>query len=73
MTKLKEFELSIYSKEEYIADLKHELQEKGLEQSIEERLDEIVEEARLINYQTWSFITEKCTEILDLIRSDNNG
>ena len=60
-------DLKEYTKEEYEADMKAKLAEKGLYKAVDEVLDEIVEENRGFSYAHFSLITEFACDILKLI------
>lgn len=61
-------ELRIYPQEKYLSDLKTELETKGLYGAIEQRTDEINENASDLEYMQHSYIQEQLVEILDLVK-----
>lgn len=60
-------ELKEYTKEEYEADMRYILKEKGLYEAVEGILDEIVDENRDLGYAHFSLMAEWCCDILKLI------
>lgn len=61
-------ELRIYPQEKYLSDLKTELETKGLYGAIEQRTDEINENASDLEYMQHRYIQEQLVEILDLVK-----
>lgn len=61
-------ELRIYPQEEYLSDLKTELETKGLYGAIEQRTDEINENTSDLEYMQRRYIQEQLVEILDLVK-----
>lgn len=56
-----------YTQEEYEADMKQRLADKGLYKAVEEILDDIVDANRGFSYAHFSLITEWACDILKLI------
>lgn len=56
------------SQQEYRLGLMKEITEKKLLGAIEERCDNIEEEARDFDQAKWGYITEQLNEILDLVK-----
>lgn len=61
-------ELRIYPQEEYLSDLKTELETKGLYGAIKQRTDEINENTSDLEYMQRCYIQEQLVEILDLVK-----
>ena len=60
-------ELKEYTKEEYEADMRRRLKEKGLYEAVKGILDEILDENRDLGYAHFSLMAELCGDILKLI------
>ena len=60
-------ELREYTNDEYKADLRKELEENGLYESVSKRLDEINVMASELSYLGRRYVQEMMCEILDLI------
>ena len=60
-------ELRIYTDDEYRADLRKELEEDGLYESVKKRLDEINTITSELSYLKHRHVQEKMCEVLDLI------
>lgn len=59
--------LRVYTNDEYKADLRKELEENGLYESIKKRLDEINTITSELGYLKHRYIQETMCEILDLV------
>ena len=71
MTMLKE-----YTKEEYLSDIRKKIDTKGMYKTVEEVLDEIVEDSIHYGYDHYSFVAEKANDILkivELVEQKNGG
>ena len=60
-------ELRIYTNDEYKANLRKELEENGLYESIRERLDAIDVLSSELRWLKYAYIQEMMREILDLV------
>ena len=60
-------ELREYTNDEYKADLRKELEENGLYESVKKRLDEINIMASDLSYLGHRYVQEMMREVLDLI------
>ena len=60
-------ELREYTNDEYKADLRKELEENGLYESVSKRLDEINVMTSELSYLRRRYVQEMMCEILDLI------
>ena len=56
------------SHDEYMAGLRCELQTDGLIEAVKKRLDEINQVTLLLNYEDWGVAQEKLSEIIDLLK-----
>lgn len=65
-----DFTLREYTKEEYEADMKKILEEKGLYRAVKEIGDQINEDASDLSYLLHRDIQEKLCDILNLIKLD---
>ena len=60
-------ELRIYTDDEYRANIRKELEENGLYESVKKRLDEINIMASELSYLGHRYVQEMMREVLDLI------
>ena len=56
------------SHDEYMAGLRCEIQTDGLIEALKKRLDDINQVALLLNYKDWGVVQEKSSEIIDLLK-----
>ena len=63
----KMIELRIYTEDEYKADLRKELEENGLYESVKKRLDEINNITSKLSYLKHRHVQEIMCEVLDLV------
>lgn len=63
-----DFTIKEYTKEEYEDNLKVKLKRNGLYKSVEEILNDIIDENRRFSYAHFSLIAEWCCDILSLIK-----
>lgn len=62
-----DFTIKVYTKEEYENYMKSKLNRLGLYKSVEDILDDIIDENRNFNYAHFSLMAEWCRDILKLI------
>lgn len=60
-------DLKEYTKEEYEADMRQKLAEKGLYKAVEEILDDVVDANRNYSYAHFALMTDWACDILKLI------
>lgn len=64
---MSENRLRTLSREEYKSDLRKEIREAGLKETVKKRCDNIAALTfGLLNKNTWEYITEQLNEILDI-------
>lgn len=66
--------IRILTNEEYLSNLRQEIEQDGLRKAIEKRCDDILEECNGMRYITYMTVSEWLTEILDLVdESERRG
>jgi hypothetical protein len=69
---MRDFTLREYTQEEYEADLKKMIAEKGLHDAVQDYTDKIMEEVAGLSYIPYMTVSEYCCDILKLIELEGS-